>query len=270
MTRSFAARMWRGFTLIEMAIVLAVVGFFISAGIQVAAASRTGVGVSLTNKRLDNIQKALQLYVTAYGCLPCPTDGSLASTTANAGHALASGATYVTATVHCTATVCAAAGTTANGVVPWLDLGLSEEDITDGWKSRIRYAVHAGVACGSPSGVQDVNGMARCTLATFPAGGLTINDLDAGTALTTAAAYVLVSNGPDLSFGLAAVTGTPLPNRFAQAAGGQFENSNSDVVFSTGSVATIETTAHFDDILRFATAPQMIVACGIGACGNPS
>ena len=262
-----------GFTLIEMGIVLVIIGLVSGAAISILGPIRDSRKAELTNQRLDVIQKALQLYVIQNSCLPCPTDGTQATTPANTnvGKSMTTGSTVVAGSCATAACLQIAA------VVPWNTLGLSEEDITDGWGDRIRYAaagtVTSVVGCpAAPGNLQLANGMVRTTGASgcYPQGNLTVNDSGPPASSTTTAAYVLVSSGPDQALGYRAGTGTPTLDRWAQAAGDQFENSNSDTTFASGNTNATPNNTHFDDIVRFEVAPTMIQLCGAGACGNPN
>jgi prepilin-type N-terminal cleavage/methylation domain-containing protein len=283
----------RGFTLIEMAMVLAIVGFFITAALNVVRSVQLGTGVQLTNDRLDRIQKALQVYVIAHACLPCPANGATASTVNTAGHAQdGTGTTgYVSSTNFCTANACSI---TTVGVVPWIDLGLSEQDITDGWNGRIRYAI-GGTPCGGAAHIQTSGGMNACGVGgtgTMPSNGLWVADFDVTSPLdntssnnsAVTAVYVLISSGPDKSFQYATLTGTgSTTNVYSQSTStdGQGLNSAGTTsdhldgthtypIFARGSLDTQTSTSHFDDIVRFVSASAMIYNCGPGACGNPN
>jgi prepilin-type N-terminal cleavage/methylation domain-containing protein len=269
----------RGFTLIEMAIVMVIIGLVFTGATTIALPVFTSEKIDLTQRRMTTIQQALQVYVIQNGCLPCPASGTARSTVAadHPGEALNTGGTYVNSTTHCTATACI----TANGVVPWITLGLSELDAVDGWSHRIGYAVSQGITnCAgiTPAGLQDTNGVVRCGISTspvFPQGTMSIwnNDSPATVEVTTAA-YALVSAGPDGALSYSQTTGGTTGNRYSQTytAGvpGQAMNNSSGNERTYGNLNGLSTTAHFDDIVRFATAPNMIQKCGANACGNPS
>lgn len=261
-----------GFSLIEMAIVLAVLSVIGVAAIQITTPVLDGQRAAQTRQRMDMVQKALQLYVIRFGCLPCPAQGTLATGDANAGRSMdATPVTYTTAAVHCTSgtTDCLAENTT----VPWKELGLSEADATDAWQDRFRYFVANGTPCTAGAhGLQSVDGMVRCTTASFPAGGVSVDDTDvAGGPEITNAAYVLISSGPDRSLALP-WSGVLTADRWAQLGGGgaQEENADDDDVFATGSFNGAGLDTHFDDIVKFTTAPIMMQLCGTNACGNPA
>lgn len=262
-----------GFTLIEMAIVLVVIGLVFAGSLQVIQPVRESGRAADTNRRMDIVQQALQLYVIRFGCLPCPADGTHASTHADAGRSeISGGGTYTTAAVHCTSgtTNCL----TANAVVPWRELGLAEMETADAWGDRLRYYVDNGTPCTAGAhGLQSDNGMVRCSVSSFPAGGVTIDDIDVtGSPDISNAAYVLVSSGPDRSLALKAIGGgTMSVDVYSQTGGGgaQDENSNDNNAFAYGSYIGTSGDTHFDDIVRFMTAPYMILRCGSNACGNP-
>jgi prepilin-type N-terminal cleavage/methylation domain-containing protein len=272
----------RGFTIIEMGIVLVIISLVVGAAVSILGPVRDGRRAELTNQRLDVIQKALQVYVIQNGCLPCPTDGTKASTPANAsvGQSMDTTSTAIGAT-------CVTAGTVkclqVAAVVPWVTLGISEDDITDGWGDRIRYAVAGDVTTtpvcvggvATPGTLHLTNGMVRTPGATgcYPQGDLTVTDqgITPNTSTTTAA-YVLVSSGPDQALALRANTGVATGDRFGQSGGGggQDKNSNGGTSFVTGTTNANTDNTHFDDIVRYDVAPSIIQLCGSNACGNPA
>lgn len=271
---------FRGFTLIEMALVLMVIGLVARFGISVVSRIQDTMRTDITNQRMAVIEKALQLYVVRNGCLPCPADGSQASrvesdpfgsdTYSLAGLADGGGA-YLTG---CATDVCRSADRT----VPWITLGLSEQDITDGWGNRMRYVVSGNQNCGGtpplPTLSED-NGIIRCSASVFPLGDIQVND-NSGGAATTEVAYVLISSGPDQSLALKAGSGTLTGDRYNQRSGGGGQDLNAaddtggTPTFAKGQINSTNSTAHFDDIVRFKTAPLIVLQCGANACGNPA
>ena len=185
-----------GFTLIEMAIVLVVIGLVLSGGIVAVTPIVQNTKVSETNQKLDRIEQALILHAIRYSCLPCPAAPGNASTVATVGQAVAGGTPY---TSGCQAGAC----TNAQGVVPWINLNLSETEASDGFGTRISYAITANL--------QNTDGMKRTPPAGYPAGTITVQNA-AGVEVTggvgNRAAYVLISHGKDQIYGYRAQTGT--------------------------------------------------------------
>ena len=247
-----------GFTLVEMAIVLVVIGLVLSGGLLAVAPILQSSKVSDSKAKLDRIEQALVLHVIRFGCLPCPaTAGADSSVPANnAGQALGA-AVY---TSGCSAAVCG----NAQGIVPWVNLGLSEADITDGFGYRIDYAITSAAA--SPGNLQATTGMQRTPPSTYPAGSLVVNNTG-GTQISATAAYVLISHGPDHSLGFVAGIGTQSvdPNGSAN------QTANSDgSPFVQDDLNGKSGGSHFDDIVRWRTAPMIVQLCGSNACGNPA
>ena len=72
----------RGFTLVEVAILLVVIGLIAAGGLAIINPLLDSGRASTTLKRMALVEKALQSYVMQFGCLPCPANGALASTAA--------------------------------------------------------------------------------------------------------------------------------------------------------------------------------------------
>ncbi|MBY0508623.1 MAG: type II secretion system GspH family protein [Rhodospirillaceae bacterium] len=251
-----------GFTLIEMAIVLVVMGLAVSGIVTVGASIGTSAKYGETQRIMAKVQDALRVYVTQHGCLPCPALGSEDPTASGtlAGLSRDTVGSYVTATTFCTSNTCL----TNNGVVPYKTLGIGPQEYLDAWDSMFTYRIGAGLAAD--------NAMVRTPPSTFPAGDITVvNARSTAILVTTEAAYVLVSHGGDGAFAFRQ-TGSQRPDVYGQtgSAGGQDENRDGDATFAQGDEDALATVAHFDDLVVFETAPLMIFRCGSGACGNPS
>lgn len=105
-----------GFSLLEMAIVLAIVGLLLAGLIPSISAQVDQQHRNDTIKQLNDIKDALYGYAIVNGRLPCPAKASIPTNTLNAGIA------------DCTLTM---------GVIPWATLGTSE---TDAWGRRFTYS----------------------------------------------------------------------------------------------------------------------------------
>lgn len=120
----------RGFTLIEIVVVLFILGVAIAMAAAITNALTASQRLSTTTARMQAIDAALVQFVMQQKRLPCPADGRLASTDANAGLERRSAGSC---------NVNGGANTEQYGVVPWVTLGLSESDATDGWNRRFTY-----------------------------------------------------------------------------------------------------------------------------------
>lgn len=248
-----------GFTLIEMAIVLVVIGLIVSGGLVAIGPVVENANVNQTNQKLDRVEQALVLHVIRYGCLPCPAGpGEPATGTYTAGQSVANGAVY-------TGTCAGGTGCDfAQGVVPWVNLGISEGDASDAFGIRFSYAVTPALALAAAS---TTAGMQRVT-SSYPAGTLDVSN-NAGTVITTDAAYVLISHGPDRAYGRQmTVGGAALP---AAPFSSTFEGDNSaGPTYRQSDYSSDKSgTTYFDDIVRWRSAPFVIQQCGANSCGNP-
>ncbi len=117
-----------GFTLVEMAIVLVIVGLLLGGLLMPLSAQVEQRRISETQKTLDEIGESLIGFAISNGRLPCPATATIASGAANAGLEACNGGTYG----NCTQ--CAS----PSGVLPWATLGVSE---TDAWNWRFSYRV---------------------------------------------------------------------------------------------------------------------------------
>ena len=199
-----------GFTLIEVVVVMLIFAIVIAMAAAITRGITAAQKRSLSATRMQTLDAALAQFVSAQKRLPCPADGTLASSAANAGVEMrAAGA--------CT-------GNQTGGVVPWRTLGLTENDATDGWDRRYTFRVGTSLAADSgmdmswcdPAGTgAGVGASNACNVActsttlgsctppsTFLAGkGLEVRDV-AGTVVMnpaanphTGAAYVIISAG---------------------------------------------------------------------------
>ena len=117
----------RGFSLVEIAMVLAILGFVLTIGLKSTGAYLSAERRQTTVARLAGVDAALVNFVAVQRRLPCPADGTLAT-----GLEARTAATGV-----CTAI--------ATGVVPWVTLGLSEGEALDAWNNRITYRTVSAV-----------------------------------------------------------------------------------------------------------------------------
>ncbi|MDD5240479.1 MAG: prepilin-type N-terminal cleavage/methylation domain-containing protein [Sulfuricella sp.] len=119
-----AQRHSSGFTLVEMAIVLVIIGLLLGGLLMPLSAQIEGRRISETQKALDEINQALIGFAVANGRLPCPAPATTATGAAGAGIE--------------PAPIVAGGCANAAGVLPWATLGVSE---TDSWGRRYTYRV---------------------------------------------------------------------------------------------------------------------------------
>jgi len=177
-------RRCRGFTLVEMAIVLLIMGLLLGGGLTVLSAQIEQQRINDTQRQLEQAREALIGFALANGRLPCP-----ASATIPAGVALAGQEPTP---------VLAAGCANAAGVLPWATLGVSE---TDAWGRRFTYrvtpqfartipqAAFTGATCPPPAPP------ALAAFALCSQGDMTIVSTSGGATLSANVPAVLVSHG---------------------------------------------------------------------------
>ncbi len=280
---SRAPRPARGFTLIEIVVVLFILGIVIAMAAAITTALMSTQKLSTTTTRMQAVDAALIQFVMQQKRLPCPADGTLDSTNANAG----------TETARVAATGCTT--NEAGGVVPWRALGLSESDATDGWYRRLTYRIQPSLAADSaldmswcdPAGTGALVGTAcnnACTSAalgsctppgTFLAAkGLQVKNvagtviMDPSGAPSTGAAYVVVSAG---SSGGGAYTGNGQVSPSTTVDGTQEAKNYANVAYTAGasyyvddSISDVSGASHFDDIVSRPALLTVINKAGLG------
>lgn len=123
-----------GFTMVEMAMVLTIVGIVISGAAIAYPRYVYQLQVAQTNRQLDTIMNVLSVYAQRHNRLPCPAlatgNGSenLTVTTATGANTSCYDPTNATAFYQNT-----------QGVLPWRELGLPESMARDAWGRLITY-----------------------------------------------------------------------------------------------------------------------------------
>ncbi len=252
-----------GFTLIEIAVVIVVLSLLFAMMAGIATAMLGQQRREATRQRLAGVETAIALFASQNKRLPCPADGTEVGTSATAGKENPDPPTGV------------CSGNQANGVVPWRALGLTEQDITDGWGNRMSYRVSPEfVSTGSmnftrcdPAGTADRNGTVDATngycsnpsppSASFTPGewtdpknvtsgrGLRVQNLAGALTMdptlnpSTGAAYVVVSHGEN---GAGAFNNQGVLQAAASVASGTEEAKNAaNLAYTAG------TTYYVDD-----------------------
>ena len=247
-----------GFTLVELAIVIAIVGFLLGAFLAPLRAQIDAARVRETERMLGEIREALIGYAIVRGALPCPD--------------VAADGIDGAAPAACT-------GTALEGILPFQALGVPR---ADAWGRYFRYRVTQEFSnrllAGQPPGagrldLTDTGDITVLTRGDDPGtGGTTeIKHQSAATALTRDAPAVMLSTGPNGLGGIGAATGTTLAAPGGGAAD-EIENADADATFvsrihSRGAATcddSDETSApappscEFDDIVTWLSTPVLM------------
>jgi len=109
-----------GFTLVEMAVVLVIIGLLMMTVFPALTITRQSTQRTVTEKNLQSLMLATAAYVQANGCVPCPTP------------ATATGAAFGRVRGDVNAAACNGCAT-AEGVPPFVSLGVPASLAHDGW-----------------------------------------------------------------------------------------------------------------------------------------
>lgn len=107
-----------GFSLVEMAIVMVIVGLLLGGLLTPLATQIEQRKVSATRQQIDEVKEALAGFAVRYGYLPCPAVSAANGIEDRSGH-------------RCT-------GARRVGLLPWVTLGLPK---LDAWGRVLRYSV---------------------------------------------------------------------------------------------------------------------------------
>lgn len=198
-----------GFSLVELAVVLVIVGLLASGLMLSLGTQQETAAMQETQRQLESIREALIGFALTNGRLPCPAARDAPNNNANAGRE------------NCPL---------QHGVVPWATLGLPE---TDAWGNRFTYYAHSAFTAAVPA-----NALASFTL--DQTGNAAIKDATgAGYDIASALPAVIVSHGAR-----PAGAWRPDGTQIAGAAGDEAENADANTTFVTHTP-----TPTFDDQL---------------------
>ena len=185
----------KGFSLIEMAIVLFIVALLLGGLLPTASSQIEQQRRNDTRKQLDDIRNALFGYAIINGFLPCPST-MLDPANANYGSADAS----------------CSANAVAEGYLPWKTLGVTETDawgskrnnIGDPWTGYWRYRVDrnfAGIAFTLGTGFGTCPGATLdCLVIQDSAGNTLTNSTERPVAIVFSTGQNVTPNGQNSSF----------------------------------------------------------------------
>lgn len=264
----------RGFTLVEMSIVLIIVGLVIMMIFPAMKAVREATARTTTIQNLSTLMRAASSFAQATGCLPCPTPAD------------ASGPGFGRAGGRSNGALCGMCGS-AEGIPPFADLGLPAATAKDGWGRWITLRIDPYLATNfgvAPPTSPCLETNAICLLGMSQRGlcqkglsalGSPVRVRTPGGA-EQMAAILFLSHGPN---GYGAYAASPLSGMnggndhlyrgpaSSCATGGGFElcNADGDASFVDASASNVPADP-FDDILFYLGRNALIGHLGQGSC----
>jgi prepilin-type N-terminal cleavage/methylation domain-containing protein len=144
----------KGFTLVEMAIVIAIIGVLVGAAFSLINPLSRSMRETGTKAKMERVADALASYAQRHKRLPCPappdyTDNPAAYEMLGAMWSDSSGDPD-----------CVSDFSRQKGIVPYRTLGIAEDDVRDGWGHYFTYAVTGGLTDPS-SGTDHVHSNCR-------------------------------------------------------------------------------------------------------------
>lgn len=230
-----------GYTLLEIALVLAVLGVLLGGALSVYTQANDAQKFDATRERLTQIDQAMKRYFAINRYLPCAADGRVADTAANMGVEQAvNNGTAAAPNMGCTPPQ---GGAETLGIVPVRTLGLPPEYAYDAWGRRISYQLTSNLRHADNWLNQSIDG------------DIDVHKLD-GSVLTDStggAAYVLVSHGRNGYYAyLADGTQMSIPGGYT---GEDIDNGSG----LDGRFTYSEKTASFDDVVLFRSKGDVYV-----------
>ncbi|HTN27679.1 MAG TPA: prepilin-type N-terminal cleavage/methylation domain-containing protein [Burkholderiales bacterium] len=263
------ARATAGFTLVEVAIVVAIVALLLGSLTYTLSAQVEQAGIEETRRRHEQAKSLLLAFAIVHGRLPCPARStSFADEVRNASGQCTDGSTedYYGGTL---------AGGVTGGLLPARAIGFQPVDAEgfalDAWGNRIRYAVEKFViGCSGPSVLPHfTSGM------NLKANGITCQPRDllvckssagvsgvVGATNCGAAANALTNQNV-----VAALVYSPGKNAAGAASGDEAANANGDAVFvSHAPTPPGAANGEFDDLVTWIAVGELyarLIAAGV-------
>jgi prepilin-type N-terminal cleavage/methylation domain-containing protein len=226
----------RGFSLIEMAVVLFVITLLIGSLLVPLGTQVEQRQIGETEKALQEIREALLGFSVANGYLPCPDTGTNGAENVTVATGLC---TTITANIAC-------------GRVPHATLGVANSDV---WGNRFTYCINEQFARRAPAATFSLStagtDISICTTAAC------------GTAISTSAVLAVVSHGKNGFGGINLGTGAQNPAAPHADEQENYDNNDRFIVWRTRT-GTGATAGEFDDIVvwlpRFTLFNRMVAA----------
>jgi prepilin-type N-terminal cleavage/methylation domain-containing protein len=255
-----------GFTLIEIAMVMLIIGLVLSTVVGMSVALIKSSRITATKQRMDLAKTALINFIAHNNRLPCPAVPTLPPLTAGLptpGY----GAEAVTSLPGVLPVVCNVAlanvvvAPVFTGILPWASLGLTDENAADGYYNRFTYRVAQSatvtISAQTVAGLRGsitVHSTAPATMGAAPIGNQTNNCTPAGQAVNPCAAVALIMSHGANGFGAYTNSGGMMT---ASTGADEIQNANGSSAFVMRDFSDAPLNP-FDDIVMPLTANNLL------------
>lgn len=230
-----------GFSLVELAVVLVLIGIVMTMGLGVATSTLENSAFQETKSKQERIRTSLIGFLRTNGRLPCPDNAAGVATGAEA-------------------IPCNTSASDGYGVLPWITLGLPREAAIDGWGNFFTYRVVNGVPNTTKNWTSRATGSFDINELRISTNALTIKELDAGgstlATVSSTAVVVLLSHGKNGFGAKTTKLGPRLPTTDAGA--GELTNatvSTAEFILRPVTESASASYGPYDDLVSFMT-PQ--------------
>jgi len=264
----FGPRATRGFTLLEMAMVLAIIGLIMGTILSMTKTLSSSSKIAATQSKEALIKAALINFIAVNNRLPCPADPTATASTAGT-ISTTPPSTFGAETVN--AATPKGCGMPLNtgvyaGVVPWATLGLTQDAAVDGYNQFFTYLVAAtaiktvpvtAITALNAGLVPTISGL-EGAISIYSSSALTTqinNCTPIGSTYNPCSAVVaLISHGAD---GYGAYTGSGAAAAFPYADEQQNALHTNKIVMHD---AAMSSTTPFDDIILPMTSSDLLTS----------
>ncbi|HSI42836.1 MAG TPA: prepilin-type N-terminal cleavage/methylation domain-containing protein [Methylotenera sp.] len=241
----------KGFTLVELSIVLVIIGLTLGAILGVANTQLQAARTSSTKQKEEAIKLALVNFISRNNRLPCPAVATIAPGATGYGIEAANPGV-------CTGTTTTA--TVATGIVPWSSIGITDENASDGYYNRFTYQVTLEATNRTARTIAGLRGAISIHYSTpiamgSPAAGNQANNCTpaGGTFNPCASVAVVVSHGSN-GFGSYGSDGV---QRVMPTGADETENTNNDSAFVIKDFSNDQANP-FDDIVLALSSTDLL------------
>jgi prepilin-type N-terminal cleavage/methylation domain-containing protein len=175
-------RQTRGFSLIELSIVTAILAIVSVLGLEAVAVYTSRRAYTITQDKITAIDVAIKKFYASYGRLPCPTviTNSMIGSSTNGG-----------------AEDCSVTGTVLSGGVPYITLGLPMSAALDGYTSKIGYLVTKNLTTAALFNTATSTGRIEVRTGKLEQPCSSVCEVTFEPSASTGAAYAILSFGAD-------------------------------------------------------------------------